>query len=108
MDKRDRDRLLHICAWCNQVIDEEDEVFGFGAKASTNVDLSDMEGDFVSLNLKLQDKIVFALVPAEGSQPRQEGYDLVFITCSEACAEELKEALDLERDIFEDSDPDTG
>jgi hypothetical protein len=108
MEERDRDRLIHICAWCNQIIEENEEAYGFGAKASPGVDLSDKEGEFVSLNLRLQDKTVFALVPAEESQPRKAGYDLMFITCSANCAEELKEALDLERDVFQDSGEEAG
>ena len=35
------DQLLNICTWCNQVIKEDDEVFGFGAKASHGIELSD-------------------------------------------------------------------
>jgi hypothetical protein len=95
------DRLLHICAWCNKDIQENDEVFGFGAKASHGIDLSDKEGQFVSLNLALLDKTVFALVPSISSTAKTGGYDLVFITCSEDCAQSLKDALELEKDVFE-------
>jgi hypothetical protein len=94
-------RLMRICAWCNQDIQENDEVFGFGATASHGIDLTEKEGEFVSLNLALIDKTVFALVPASESAARTEGYDLVFITCSEHCAQALKGALELERDVFD-------
>ena len=96
-----RDRLLHTCAWCNQFIDEGSEVFGFGARASPAISLEDKEGQFVSLDLALEDKTIFALVPAPESPARQAGYDLMFITCSQSCAEELKNALELEKDVFE-------
>ncbi len=95
------DPLLHICAWCNQVIQKDDEVFGFGAKASHGIDLSNKEGEFVSLNLALRDKTVFALVPSSTSTAKTGGYDLIFITCSEGCAQALKDALELEKDVFE-------
>ena len=95
------DRLLHICTWCNQVIQEDDELFGFGAKASHGIDLSNKEGEFVSLNLALRDKTIFALVPSTSSSAKTGGYDLIFITCSEDCAQSLKDALDLEKDVFE-------
>ena len=95
------DQLLNICTWCNQVIKEDDEVFGFGAKASHGIELSDKEGEFVSLNLALQDKTVFALVPSSTSTAKTGGYDLILITCSEDCAQSLKDALELERDVFE-------
>jgi len=100
-EKFRRDRLLHTCAWCNQFIDEESEAFGFGAKASPTISLEDKEGQFVSLDLALEDKTTFAMVPPPESPARQAGYDLMFITCSQSCAEELKNALELEKDVFE-------
>lgn len=101
MNNEQTGRLIHICAWCNQDIQEDDEVFGFGAKASHDIDLSDKEGEFVSFNLALQDKTVFALVPASSSSPKSEGFDFMFLTCSEDCAQSLKDALELERDVFD-------
>lgn len=101
-EKFRRDRLLHTCAWCNQFIGEGSEVFGFGAKASPAISLEDKGGQFVSLDLTLEDKTIFALVPPQESPARQAGYDLMFITCSQSCAEELKNALELEKDVFED------
>jgi hypothetical protein len=101
MNNTQTDRLLHICAWCSQDIQEDEEVFGFGAKASQGVDLSDKEGEFVSFNLALRDKTVFALVPSTSSTAKTDGYDLIFLTCSEDCAQSLKDALELERDVFD-------
>lgn len=76
-------------------------MYGFGAKASQRVELEDKEGEFVSLDLALEDKTIFAMVPTDESPARQAGYDLMFITCSQACAEELKDALEIEKDVFE-------
>jgi len=76
-------------------------VFGFGAKASHGIDLSDKEGEFVSLYLALLDKTVYALVPSSSSTAKTDGYDLIFITCSEDCAQSLKDALEHERNVFE-------
>lgn len=97
-----RDRLLRTCAWCHQFISEESEIYGFGAKASQNVELEDKEGEFVALDLALEDKTIFAMVPPDESPARLAGYDLMFITCSQTCAEELKDALDTEKDVFKD------
>jgi hypothetical protein len=102
IDNKHTDRLLRTCAWCSREISEDEDIFGFGAKASQAVDLSDKEGQFVSLKLPLQDKTVFALVPTGSSAADNEGFDLVFITCSEDCAQSLKDALDLERDVFDE------
>lgn len=94
---------MHTCAWCNQFIDAEAEAFGFGAKASPDINLEDKEGQFVSLDLALEDRTTFAMVPPPESPARRAGYDLMFITCSQSCAEDLKNALELEKDVFEDS-----
>lgn len=103
MDKKIRDRLLRTCAWCNQAIPPKADVFAFGARASAGIDLSDKEGQFVSMKLALADKTVVALVSMGHSQARGEGFDLVFITCSQECAEALKEALDFEKDVYEEN-----
>lgn len=76
-------------------------MYGFGAKASHKVELEDKEGEFVSLDLALEDKTIFAMVPPEASPARLAGYDLMFITCSQTCAEELKDALEIEKAVFE-------
>jgi hypothetical protein len=102
MDKKLVERLLRTCAWCNLNIDPEEEIFAFGAKTRTGLDLKDKQGEFVSLNLALSDKTVVALVPTETSQAKQVGYDLIFVACSEDCAVELKEALEFEKDVFEE------
>jgi hypothetical protein len=91
---------IHKCAWCSNPIDKDQDYFGFGAKASPDIKLRDKTGQFVSLHLSLQDKTIFALVPDKSLVDGLGGHDLLFITCSEYCANNLKEALDLERDVF--------
>lgn len=104
MDDQIREKLIRTCTWCNREIPSESDAFGFGATASNKIDLTDQEGEFVSLQLVLSDKTVVALVPRAGSSIREDGFDLVFVTCSPECADELKEALDLERDILQDEE----
>src|SRR4030067_670580 len=101
MNKPIRDKLLHTCAWCTQTIKGDTGGYGFGAKARPGVDLSDKEGQFVTMTLALSKKTTIALVPTHVSTAKAEGYDLVFMTCSKGCAQELKEALEFERDVFE-------
>ena len=103
MNKAKRNQLLHICAWCNQEIAENEDVYGFGANASQTIDLSDKEGQFISLNLALHDRTVFALVNASTNAAPSGDFDLLFITCSEDCARSLKDELDLERDVFKEA-----
>jgi hypothetical protein len=103
MEKAVHDRLMRTCAWCNQLIPADAEVYGFGARAREGLTLEDKEGQFVSLKLALTDKTVFALVTAEHSAAKESGYDLLFITCSQDCAESLKDALEFEKDVFEEN-----
>ena len=93
---------MRKCSWCGSSIPENDDYYGFGARASQDLDLEDKAGQFVSLNLSLLDKTIVALVPSQLGAPELDGHDLVFITCSEDCAGSLKDALDLERDVFQD------
>ena len=102
MTEPNQDDLFHICTWCGNTIQEDDDFFGFGARTNHGVDLEDKAGQFVSLNLSLLKKTVVALVPSELGAPELNGHDLVFITCSEDCASSLKESLDLEHDVFQD------
>jgi hypothetical protein len=103
MDKAAHARLLHTCAWCNLSIPADAEVYGFGARAREDLDLAEKEGQFVSLKLALADKTVFAMVAPENSPAKEAGYDLMFITCSQECAEALKDALEFEKDVFEEN-----
>jgi hypothetical protein len=94
--------LMHTCAWCHQFISPDADAFGFGAIASRDINLKDKEGEFVSLSLALEDKTTFAMVTPKESPAWQSGYDLMFITCSQSCAEDLKNALEIEKEVFKD------
>ena len=93
--------MLRTCAWCTREISADEDIFGFGAMASHDIELAGKEGEFVSRNLSLREKTVFAFVPEKTEGSNISGYDLLFITCSETCAQSLKDELDLERDVFE-------
>lgn len=97
MMDRMHELLLHTCTWCMKPIPKDGDIFAFGVKSSGNIDLSEKEGEFVSLDLALKDKTVAAIVTTRISEARKQGYDLIFLTCSQTCAEELKDALQAER-----------
>jgi hypothetical protein len=100
MDDQLRERLLHICTWCMKPIPKGEELFAYGVKANNKIDLSGKEGEFVSLNLAFKEKTVIAIVTTQTSKARKQGFDLIFLTCSQACAEELKNALNSEQFLF--------
>lgn len=81
------------CFWCNKRIKENQPVYGFGAKVWPSVDLSGQEGTIIKLWLTQAGREVLAGVAASDSDAKREGYDLVFMTCSERCGHELRAAL---------------
>jgi hypothetical protein len=98
MDHQLREKLMHTCTWCLNNIPEGDDLFAFGVKASQAIDLTEKQGEFVSLKLALKDKTIVALVTMPNSEAKEHGFDLIFLTCSQGCAEDLKDALEMERD----------
>ena len=91
--RRQQNTVL-TCAWCANPIGPDKEVFGFGAKAKPELDLSDSEGTILQLPLDKCRKIIPAMVATSDSQARREGNDLVFMICSRECGMALKEALE--------------
>ena len=95
-----QETLLLTCAWCYRRLSDDEEIFGFGANANPELELTDREGEFVTLSLSLTEKTIVALVAQKESNAKEASYDLLFLTCSEECAHDLKDALELERDVF--------
>jgi len=95
-----QETLLHACAWCNRRLSDDEETFGFGAKANPELELRDRQGEFITLSLILTEKTIVAFVATEESPAKVAGFDLLFLTCSEECAHDLKDALELEKDVF--------
>lgn len=94
------DPMPDHCAWCDRVIDPDEEVFGCGAKAMPGIDLRDREGKTIPLFLALIRRTVPAIVVPSDSQAKKDGNDLYFVICSERCGRELKEALQRDKDAF--------
>ncbi len=101
MGKKDRylnqELYKHICAWCNKRIPEGVPVFGLGVKSRPSVDLQAWGGKIIPMSLVLTNKTVPAMVTTSDSDAKREGKDLMFMTCSQACAESLKDALEKEK-----------
>jgi hypothetical protein len=94
----------YTCAWCLTIIPERHEHFGFGAKAAPDVDLSEVEGKWIDIQLVSVGKTVRVGVTTPDSPARREhGYHFYFVACSEHCCKELRDAVredvELERDV---------
>jgi len=46
-------------------------------------------------------KTIWSIVPPADSDARKDGNDLMFTLCSEECGDQLKEALEIEKDLGE-------
>ena len=87
---------LRKCAWCEGHVLEDAEVVVFGAKIHPDVDLSEYKSHCIEISLVSEEKNICALVTAEGSEARNDGKDLMFMTCSDPCGMKLKEVLEKE------------
>src|SRR5258708_26924653 len=88
----ERDPLPN-CAWCEDEIPEDVEVFTIGDKAKPGIDLSEAEGTIIPLSLIQANRTVSALVPTKDSSAARDG-DLIFMVCSQSCAQALSNALE--------------
>ncbi len=84
---------LSQCASCRGNINELTEVFGFGAKLKPDVDLSEFESHCIQIDLVSEEKPVYMMVTAQGSEAKNEGKDGMFLVCSESCGKKLKKIL---------------
>ena len=88
----DKDALSQ-CAWCQNHISDDTEVLGVGAKLNPDVDLSEYESHCIQISLVSEEKPVYMMVTAQGSEAKKEGKDGLFLLCSEAWGEKLKNVL---------------
>jgi endogenous inhibitor of DNA gyrase (YacG/DUF329 family) len=99
--------VLSRCAWCGKGIDEKTEVFGLGAVFCRNIDLSEYESQVIELKILTEKRVVPMIIAAKASDAKKAGHDAMFMTCSEECANEMKETLLEEKsigDILKDID----
>ena len=87
------------CGWCGDEIPDDTEVFSIGAKAIPGLDLSGLEGKVIDIALLRKDRNVQGLVVTGDSPAKKDGKDLLFVTCSESCAEALTQGLEREMEL---------
>ena len=91
--------VLSRCAWCGTGIDEEAEVYGLGAMFCQDVDLSEYEGYVIELRTLTENRIVPMMIAAKASDAKKAGHDAMFMTCSNECANEMRETLLEEKSV---------
>jgi hypothetical protein len=90
------EEALSKCAWCQNHINAHVEVLSVGAKLKPDVDLSEYESHCIQIGLVSEEKPVYMMVTAQGSEARSDGNDCMFLVCSEGCGKKLKRVLEKE------------
>ena len=84
---------LGQCAGCQGNIQEYDDVFDVGVKLKPEIDLSEFESHCIQLGLVSEKKSVYMLVTATDSEAKHNGYDGLFLLCSEKCRNHFRHIL---------------
>jgi hypothetical protein len=87
------------CAWCDDEIGEDVELFTVGATANPEIDLVASRGKTIPLLLEQAQKTIDVLVPTSDSRAAKEGIDLLFTVCSLSCAQALTNTLSNELNL---------
>jgi len=100
--KRSLDPVEHFqrtCGWCGKRIPPDTEVFGGGIKARPGVDLSQQAGQVLAMYVAAANKTVLVAVTGQDSDARKDGYDLMYMTCSAQCGQQLRAAFQADIDL---------
>lgn len=82
------EQIAGECCWCGLALSET--VYGLGSSYS---EFSPSNDTFQQVVLPKSDRSIHGAVLREGSRAFNEGYHLIFATCSASCAQGLNEAL---------------
>ena len=88
--------VISKCAWCRNMLNQDSEAFGLGAKIKTGSDLFAYEGKSVLATIVSEDRNVPMMVAATGTDAKNDGNDVMFLLCSEKCGIKMKDALERE------------
>jgi hypothetical protein len=87
------------CGWCGDDIPKDTELFGVSAKARADIDITELQGKVIDVFLTRRNRTVQALVVTTDSPAKKEGKDLLFVACSESCAEALRQGVGKEIEL---------
>lgn len=90
------------CAFCEKRIRSGSEVYGLGVKLREGLEYPGGVGRMTTVHLPLQGRAYQCMATADDSQAKLEGWDLIFMVCSEKCGSELKDVLEEEKGLFEE------
>ena len=89
------DEIAAECSWCRKALNET--IHGVGSSYSQPFSSEDV---FLEVPVARSDHPLYAAAIQQGSRAYNEGYRLIFASCSEDCAQRLDAALAVEEDRF--------
>jgi len=110
MNKEKLKGLIQTCALCQKHIDDLDKGYAMKAKFRPGVDSKDAtkhgfvwHGNLKIIEFRLTtiNKTTWAIIPDENSEVKKEGYDFLFLLCSNECREKFRAILKEEKAIFD-------
>jgi hypothetical protein len=90
------------CCYCEKKMRSGAEVYGLGVKLKEGLEYPGGIGRRTTVHLPVQGRELECMATADGSQAKMEGWDIIFMICSEKCGESLKVLLEEEEDMFEE------
>lgn len=90
------------CAFCEKKMRSDVEIYGLGVKLKEGLEYPGGIGRMTAVHLPIQGRKLECMATADGSQARLEGWDLIFMVCSEECGDSLKGLLEKEEGLFEE------
>jgi hypothetical protein len=93
---------VYKCAYCEKKMRTGADVYGLGVKLKKELEYPGAVGRTMTVPLPVGGRELECMVTADGSQAKMEGWDLIFMLCSEGCGAGLKSLLEEEEGLFEE------
>jgi hypothetical protein len=90
---RRAERFQSACGWCGKHIGEDEPVVAVGARVHEDIDLSLVAGKVIELTFEMSGKTILAGVAGLESEAKAEGKDVIFMTCSDKCGQQIQTAF---------------
>ncbi len=86
--------LRYICAWCKKKIKKTDSLYPLMGISPSRFEIEESyEGEWVKLEFKTIDKVIYCFYLPKDSPMKKEGYDNCCVVCSEECSKLLDTAI---------------
>lgn len=85
------------CGWCGRTIGEDSPVYGCGLQVRSPENFQGKAGELIKVVMPRTGQVFLAVVPADDSEARREGYDAFVMVCGRKCKKALTFAFAAEK-----------